>query len=464
MRRLPFIASLLTALFLVGAGCSQKSGNDAEKAAQCIGVYPDTLRVATLYSPLSYFIYRDEAMGYDYELLKKFSEDKGVPFELIVAPSLSRAVEMLDSGMVDLIAYEVPITGEYAERVVPAGHENVTYQVLVQPKTDSILTDVTQLVDCDIYVEKDSKYLYRLQNLDAELGGGIRVHPVNRDTLITEDLIAMVSDGTIPMTVVDSDIASINKSYYKDLDITLQISYPQRSAWGVSPTKAWLADSITEWSKMEKPLKARNELLKRYFERSKISGEGRNGFAMNLTKGTISPYDALFKQYAQSIGWDWRWLAAQGYAESRFDPSVRSWAGARGLMQIMPSTAQAYGVSGDDILDNDINVRTAVKIISALENIFEKKVPDKEQRRLFVLAAYNAGAAHVLDAIALAKKYGKDPTVWDNNVAEAILMKSNPDYYNDPVVKYGYCRGKQTFAYVNEVRDYYHKAKQQIPE
>ncbi|MDE6377288.1 MAG: transporter substrate-binding domain-containing protein, partial [Duncaniella sp.] len=182
---------------------------------------PDTLRVVTLYSPASYFIYRGQEMGYDYELVTALAVDKDLMLKVDVAPSLQRAVEMLDSGLVDLIAYEVPVTAEYREKVIPCGPENITTQVLVQPRKgeEKLITDVTDLVGRDVYVEADSKYEARINNLNHELGGGIRIHPVSRDTMITEDLITMVSEGKIPLTVVDSDIANINKTYYSDLDV-----------------------------------------------------------------------------------------------------------------------------------------------------------------------------------------------------------------------------------------------------
>lgn len=447
---------------LAAVSCRKSVRSDATAIAP--GTLPDTLRVATLYSPLSYFIYKDQPMGYDYDLLMQLAHDKGMALDLRVAPSLSRAVEMLDSGKIDLIAFEVPITAEYRDKVIPAGPENITFQVLVQPKGDSLITDVTQLVGRDVYVEKDSKYLHRMENLNKEVGGGINIHTVDRDTLITEDLIAMVSEGKIPLTVVDSDIARINKTYYNDLDITMQLSYPQRSAWGVSRGAPWLADSINAWGKQGSSRMARAELLKRYFELSKNSAETPDDArSMLFTNGTISPYDALFRKHATSIGWDWRLLAAQGHTESRFNPSAKSWAGARGIMQIMPATAKAYGVSMNRITDNNTNIKTATDIISTLNDMFVKRVPDPEERKKFILAAYNAGPAHVLDAIALAKKYGKDPTKWDGNVAEAILMKTKPQYYNDPVVKYGYCRGRETYAYVNKVLDYYKRASARVP-
>ncbi|MDE6810627.1 MAG: transglycosylase SLT domain-containing protein [Muribaculaceae bacterium] len=431
------------------------------KTAELDYSLPDTLRVATLYSPLSYFSYRDEEMGYDYSLIKQFASDKGLVLDLKVAPSMARMVEMLDSGEVDILAYEIPVTAEY-QSVLPAGPESMTTQVLVQPRKnrDSLITDVTQLVGRDVYVEKNSKYQYRLENLNEELGGGINIHTVDIDTLITEDLIGMVAGGKIPLTIVDSDIARINKTYYPDLDINLELSFPQRQAWGVSDKKPWLADSINVWFQSDKTRHTDADLLKKYFEQSKNDAAP---IPYKFKDGKISPYDDLFKKYAKEIGWDWRLLAAQGYTESHFNPNARSWAGARGIMQLMPGTARQYGLSSAKITNPEANIATAVKLIRDLDKVLTDKIPDPEERKKFIIASYNSGHAHIYDAIALARKTGKDPQKWDGNVQQALMLKSNPKYFNDPDVKYGYFRGRQTSAYVREVYKFYEQAKKAVP-
>ena len=327
------IATLMLLWLVAAAACKgEKAGSGDEAQPHPL---PDTLRVATLYSPTSYFIYRDEPMGYDYSLLKQFAADKGIEVDLTVATSLQNLIALLDSGKVDLLAYEIPVTAEYKRKVTACGPEFLTHQVLVQPKKSGkpVITDETELVGKEIYVEKNSKYQFRLQNLNEELGGGIKIHPIDRDTLITEDLIEMVSSGEIPLTVVDSDIARLNRTYYKTLDISLKLSFPQKSSWGVAHSDKWLADSINEWFAQEQPKERQAQLLKRYFELSKDNGDS---FSLDLSKGVISPYDALFKKYAGEIGMDWRLLAAQGFHESHFDPTRVSWAGARGVMQIRP--------------------------------------------------------------------------------------------------------------------------------
>ncbi len=421
---------------------------------------PDTLRAVTLSGPTSYFIYRGEPMGYDYTLLDSLARQKGMVLDLQVARSLSSAVAMLDSGKVDLIAYEVPITAHYRNYVLPCGPENYTTQVLVQPMVQGApqITDVTQLVGRDVYVEADSKYLRRLQNLNNELGGGINIIEYGGDTILTEDLIAKVSQGEIPLTIVDSDIARLNATYFPGLNTEVEVSFPQRSAWAVAPDKAWLADSINAWFAQTQPEELNKDLLKQYYEQTKFTPTT----SFDFSKGYISQYDNIFRQYAPGIGWDWRLMAAQAFVESRFRPNARSWVGARGLMQIMPSTARGYRTPVNQLNNPETSVRVASRLITDLDSYLVDLVPNDAERIKFVMAAYNAGIAHVYDAIRLAEKYGLDPQKWDDNVSKAMLWKMNPKYYNDPVVRYGYSRGSETVAYVERITDFYEQARRHI--
>ena len=457
MLKLPAI--IATGVIILTAACSRSSHHTVSHLHD--GKLPDTLRVATLYSPTSFFIYREDSMGVDYSLVSRLAADKSMTLDLVVASNLASMIEMLDTGAVDLIAYPVPVTAEYRDRVTACGPYSETHQVLVQPRRagSDLITDVTNLPGHEVYVEKDSKYYYRMLNLNEELGGGINIHPIDRDTLIGEDLIEMVSDGSIPLTVIDSDIARLNRTYYPNLDVSLTLSFPQRSAWGVSPDFPWLADSIDSWMSEERPRDARERLLQRYFMLAK---NDPYSITVDLTHGHISPYDNLFRSEAAKVGCDWRLLASQGFIESHFDSTRVSWAGARGIMQIMPSTARAYGIDPDSLVHPAESLRAAGLILGDLNKSLSKIVDDPEERTKFVLGAYNSGLAHIYDAIALARKLGYEPQVWDGNVAECLLLKANPEYYNDPVCKFGYFRGRQTTIYVNHVMAFYTRCKQYI--
>ncbi len=424
---------------------------------------PDTLVVGTLYSPTGFFILHGDTLGYDFDRITDFARDKGIALRFRVAPNIQALIGLLEQDSIDIIACEVPHTAEFKKRVLGCGAVNETHQVLIQHSGDSVITDVTQLVGRDIYVERGSKYESRLRNLDSELGGGIKIHPINTDTLMPEDLIAMVSDHKLPLTVVDSDIAQFNHTYYDSIDISLAVSFAQRSSWAVGKDKAWLADSINNWANSGNAQAYSKTALRRYFEMSKHRSHDTTVVLPSTPPGGISPYDSLFKAYSATIGWDWRMLAAIGYCESRFNPNDVSWAGARGIMQIMPSTAKDYGLSMDKITDPEANISTAVLLIKSLIKKFTPLIANENERVKFILASYNGGVGHVLDAIALARKYDKDPQVWDGNVEEAILWKSNPQFYNDRVCRYGYFRGRETVDYVAKVEQRYRYYRNKFP-
>ena len=183
---------------------------------------------------------------------------------------------------------------------------------------------------------------------------------------------------------------------------------------------------------------------------------------ITLKTGKVSPWDFLIKSFSDTINWDWRLLASLVYQESRFNPTVRSWAGAYGLMQIMPGTGENFGI--DVTASPESNVKAGVLYIKYLQDFFNTRIPDENERLKFVLAAYNAGAGNIVDAMQLAKKHGKSPVVWDDNVAYFLLKKMEPFYYNDPVVKNGYCRGDESVQFVTEVLERYSEYKNIIHE
>ncbi|HOU31042.1 MAG TPA: transglycosylase SLT domain-containing protein, partial [Bacteroidales bacterium] len=166
-------------------------------------------------------------------------------------------------------------------------------------------------------------------------------------------------------------------------------------------------------------------------------------------------------RYSETINWDWRLLASLIYQESRFKSNAVSWAGAHGLMQVMPETGQRFGVDVTSSPEN--NLRGGVLYLQHIQKYFEDKIPDEGERIKFVLAAYNAGIGNVLDAMRLAEKYGRNPLLWDDNVAYFLLKKSDPEYYNDPVVKHGYCRGSEPVNFVAEILARYSEYRNFIP-
>lgn len=449
---------LFLCLLLAAIACKNKPAGQ-EKKVHDLPQIKDSgeLVVLTLYSSISYFSYRGQEIGFQYELSEQFAKSLGLRLRVEAAYNVRDLIDKLMSGEGDLIAYHVPITKERKDSLLFCGEEVITHQVLVQRSGREMLKDVTELIDKDIYV-RPGKYYDRLVNLNNELGGGIRIHRIESDSITSEDLIAQVAQGKISYTVSDNDVAQLNKTYFSNLNISLPVSYDQRASWVVRADCPLLAEAANSWHEQNQTSPEYTASMKRYFEVSKAMPYTA---ILSLKDGKISHYDSLFRKYAKEIDWDWRLLAALAYTESNFDTTVVSWAGAQGLMQLMPPTAKAMGMPPGKENNAEESIKAAVKYIEATEKNL-RMVPDKNERINFVLGAYNAGIGHIYDAMALAEKYGKDKYVWSNNVENYILLKSNEEYFNDPVCKYGYFRGGETYAFVRIINQRFNHYKAKI--
>ena len=453
---------LLSFLFLCVFACRNKHHvSEAEEGAHDLAQIKDSgeLVVLTLYSSTSYFIYRGQDMGFQYELSEQFAQSLGVKLRVEVAKNVPELIQKLLAGEGDIIAYNLPITKELKDSLIYCGEEVITHQVIVQRTNGKTkpLTDVTELIGKDIYV-KPGKYFDRLTNLTSELGGGIHIHEVTGDSVTVEDLITQVAQGKIPYTVADNDLARLNRTYYPNLNTALSISFDQRASWAVRKDCPELAAAANKWHEENLTSPAYTASMKRYFE---ISKSIPHSPILSLKEGKISHYDHLFKKYAREIDWDWRLLASLAYTESNFDTTAVSWAGARGLMQLMPRTARAMGIPPGKEQNPEESIKAAVKYIAATNRSLNM-IADKQERINFILASYNAGLGHINDAMALAAKYGKNKSIWKSNVENYILLKSNEEYFTDPVCRNGYFRGIETYNFVRDITSRYDSYKKKI--
>ena len=431
----------------------------------------DTLIAITGYNAYSYFIYRGQPMGYEYELLNLFAKHLGVHLKIVVDKELTQMFDDLENCRGDLIAYSLTVTSERKKRFAFTVPLHSTKQVLVQRRPAGwrrmtldqirarLVTNPLQLVGKDVYVSAGSAYIQRLKNLSDEIGGGINVI-VADSNLTTEDLIKMVAEGEIDYTVADENIADMNQAYYSNLDVSVEISFPQNIAWAVRKTSVNLLRKLNEWIEKEKKKTEYYVIYQRYFENRLAYRRRLKSEFFSHAGGKISEYDELIKKYAAELGWDWRILASLIYEESHFNPKAKSWAGAIGLMQLMPVTAKQYNVTNPE--NPSENLKAGIKYLKWLDDFWADYIKDKDERIKFVLASYNIGLGHIQDARRLAEKYGANPNLWDGNVEVYLLKKSEPKYYNDKVVKFGYISGKQTVKYVREILNRYLQYKKFI--
>ncbi|MBE0674397.1 MAG: transglycosylase SLT domain-containing protein [Bacteroidales bacterium] len=416
------------------------------------------LVAVTDYNPTNYFIYKGEPMGFNFELLNLFATHIGVDLEIRTENDIESAIGMLNNGEADLLAMSLPVNGDLNTplRFTQAIHE--TRQVLIQRKPDkwrtmtadrvnaSLLRNHLELADKVIYVPKGSFYSKRISHIQREIGDTIYTVELPYET---EGLVSLVAKGEIDYTICDESYARVAATFYPNLDINTPVSFSQKRSWAMRPLESEeLGVEFDNWFRMYRNSRAYAFLYAKYFKNPRTGTIYSSRYYANST-GRISPWDEMIKSYSDSISWDWRLLAALIYQESRFDPYVTSHAGAYGLMQVMPSTGNHFGIDITSTPEN--NIRAGMLYIRWLEKMFSDRIPDQEERIRFILASYNAGPGHVLDAMRLANSEGIDSSTWYGSVESYILKKSDPRYYNHPEVQHGYFTGRETVSFVTDI-------------
>ena len=430
------------------------------------------LKALTVYSGTSYFLYKGRPMGYEYELLQRFANYLGVELEMIVVKNLNELLVKLNNGEGDILAYGLAITENRKEEVAFSNYLYLTKQVLVQKKPNdwrtmhwhklenSLIHDAIELLRDTVSIREGSSYNERIINLSEELGGTIHVEELSGQ-LPTDEIIKMVAKGKIKYTIADNNIAKIMVSSYPILDISVPVSFSQRIAWATRKNSPKLLKATNLWLEDIKKEVDYNVIYNKYFKNKKNFRRRIKSDFYSLNNEEISPYDTLIKKYAEKINWDWRLLASLIYQESRFDAENSSWANAKGLMQLMPETAQELGVQ--DRSDPGQSIKGGTEYLKQISNNF-KHIKDSVQRIKFTMASYNCGLYHIKDAQNLAKSRGLDASVWDDNVEDVVLALSLPKNYNDPLVEYGYVRGVEPYNYVNHIFERYAHYEQFIEE
>jgi len=442
--------------------CEEKATKELEVQRDLADILADGKLVAvTDYNATSYFIYKGEPMGYQYDMLRDLATYLGVKLEIVTENDIDKSFEMLRKGEVDIIASSLAITAQRKEEVDFTLPHGETSQVLVQRvpanNSDPAVQKPLQLSGKLVYVQKSSAGAQRLKNLSDEIGGGITI--VELPNYDADKLIELVATGEIDFAVCDQSVALVNSNSYQNINIDVQIGFPQKTAWAIRKTSVELRPKVDAW--LDGYLKTAHyrNIENKYFSQERFIRRASSDYFFIYT-GKISPWDEYFKKYSKGIDWDWRLLASLVYQESRFRHNVRSHRGASGLMQFMPQTAEFFGI--DSTADPVKQIEAGVRYIKWLEDRFANYDIPTDEMIKFVLASYNAGIGHIIDARKLAQKHGRNPNVWDNNVEYFIRNKSQFAY--DPVVRHGRLKGVETTNYVKEIMERYQHYKNIIGE
>ncbi|MBV9926227.1 MAG: transporter substrate-binding domain-containing protein [Acidobacteria bacterium] len=440
------------------------------------------LTVLAPYNSTTYFVYRGEPLGYEYELLRAFAESEGLKLKMVVVTDPKSLLPLLNSGEGDLAAARLVPTPETEAQAAFTRALYQTEPALVQqaeppqaasdvaekamapgpadpaPEVDipaRLVTAPAQLAGKQVDLPEKSPYAHTLVELSDEIDGDI--HVVELGEVQDEALAQKIARGEVEFTVMQANLAALKEAEFSNLKVKPVVGRKHNVAWAVRRNSPELLAELNRWieDKQNEGLCAR--LYKKYFVDMKGYIERATSDFLTSRTGKLCPYDELLKRHAPEIGWDWRLLASQVYQESKFKPDAKSWAGAQGLLQLMPGTARQVGVR--DAFDPEDNVGGAVRYLKWLDEFWDGRIEDGGERLKFILASYNCGPGHVEDAQRLASKYGGDPLRWDD-VSYWLLQKSTQQYSTDEVVKFGFCRGLEPVNYVDHILRRYDRYKE----
>ena len=400
-----------------------------------------TLRVAVDNNSSSFYIYRGRRMGYEYELLLDLGKELGVQVEFVVASDIDEAFTKLEEGKVDLIAMNVQQNAERESFVIFTEAIGSMSTVLVGREK---LTSWDTLGMDTVVVRKGAVYKSQLEQIKDSLSLDFTILEVQDHE---ETLLDRVYEQELRWTVAEKNVAQTNATYYDELQLGLEVSKEEPVTWALRSTSPNLLQAVNSWL-VEKKKVFIPRTYARYFLNSKNQYERTTNAYSSLGGNRISVYDELIQAQAQSLGWDWRLLAALVYKESRFDTTALSYAGAQGLLQLMPVTVERFGVTNPN--DPAESLKGGVKYLQYLDKFWMERVPETNERIKFILASYTIGQGHVDDAWRLTLKYRKNTQSWQE-VSNFLNLKSDPKYYRDPVVKSGYAKGHIAVKYVSDV-------------
>ncbi len=430
----------------------------------------DTLIAVTATNNTDYFIYRGTPMGFQLELLESFAKALDVNLRVIVENDINAAGEYLLNGLCDILAISLPMSKEkellysFSEPVVQASLVLVQrmpdfwWTIPQRQLEDSLIRSHHALAEKKIYLHKGSTAIDRIKKLSDEIARDIFI--IEIDSIDCEQIIRYVSEGVFDYTIANENMARFNQQIYKNLDVETQISFPQNLSWAVRKESVLLLDSLNNWLTNFKSGRDYRTLLNRYFFRPGRPPHTHSIFYSGTT-GVISEYDKYIKKYSEIINWDWRLLASLIYQESKFNPEAVSWAGAFGIMQLMPATAEELGIDSSSSVAEHIHA--GVRYLAYLNRQFDEEITDSITRIKLILAGYNIGFGHVHDAIRLAEYYDKDSDNW-LHIKYYLSNLTNPKYFNNEVVRNGYFPGYHAVVFADEIVERYMHYKNIIPD
>lgn len=415
-------------------------------------IRPDTLRILVIEHPLVHERLKGDETGLEFELLERFARRERIPIKAISVEHVDSLLPRLQRGMGDVIAARLGLDGIMEHAIARSRPWRYVRPMIATLRADRVLGIERVERPDTLWTGKGSPFAFR-DLFDGDVPHNGTVDPVLLvDTTEAGDApLVNVALGRVRAALVSDALAAYAATRFPQLDFRGPVGDPVPLVFGLRRNSIRLRKAMDAWLTDPEEKEALGMIMSAYGSRVPERGPLGHRRKLHLEGDSLSPYDSLFQQ--NQIRHDWELLAAIAFKESRFDSTAVSHRGAQGLMQMMPRTAHSTNTDSLHLVDGQI--QAAAKYLASLDTIWLRGIPDPDERLRFVLAAYNAGPGHVLDAQRLATALGLDPHKWEGHVERAITLLALPEYFTRTDVQSGPCQGSQTFNYVREVTGLY---------
>jgi membrane-bound lytic murein transglycosylase F len=409
------------------------------------------LRVVTRSSPTSYTITPDGPTGPEYDLVRAFAEELGVALVIESVDSVSEILPILLSGQAHMAAAGLSIT-ETRREYLNFGHPYDSVDVhLIYKLGTGRPRSIDDILDRSIEIVASSSHVDILEDLQAE-------HPEltwteNADVEFA-DLLTKVAMGEVELTVADSPDFNIQRHFYPDLRIALDLNLEDQIAWAFPKGSA---DSLLARADEFIISADHSGMLARVHDRyygytEKYDYVGTRNFIRHF-ESRLPRYRETFEAAGADWGVDWRLLAAIGYQESHWRAHAVSPTGVRGIMMLTQATADYLGI--EDREDPTASILGGAQYFARQTERVADTVAEPD-RTWMALASYNVGFNHVKDARMIVERLGGNPDSWVD-LSEALPLLAQRKWYTQ--LPYGYARGWEPVLYVNNIRAYYNILK-----
>lgn len=400
----------------------------------------------------AYYIYRGEAMGFEYELARAFADFIDVELE-VITPGWNSMIPLLETGGGDFIGAALTITQRRQVGLLFSQPYMQVQQQLIYHKKKPDIKSPENLSGKTIHVRRNTSYHDCLEKLKES---GINFNIALMDNTPSEEIIEMVAKKEIDYTVADSNIAQLNRRYYPDIVIGIPLHKVEFLGWAVNPLEIKLMDRINHFFYHINKTGFYKKLFETYY------GNLEN-FDYFDVKKFHKRLETRFPRYRKYIiqesfkyGFDWRIIAALVYQESHFDPLAKSFTGVRGLMQVTKNTAREMGISNR--LDPIQSLQAGIKYLYMMYKRFDD-IEDPKEKLLFAIGSYNVGYGHIKDAQKLAVADSLDPLKW-SSLEKTLPLLSKQKYYRK--TRHGYARGWEPVRHVQQILMYYDILKKKL--